>query len=208
MIIMVACALVQHSPILGQAASSQTVCRLCSRTTARVAAYSRETGALTRIQSGLRRISWSGRWAFSGWRGREAVDHDGHGPDIECAAALKSSIPDAAAMLWAICGLYLPGRCQEGRYQKGAFNGHPPCRRAAPQLIRAVHARTRRYRPPPAPPPRRPSCRRGPLSAWRRVGHRDFAAGEFQCVVAGAAICRRPAERLWSAAAAPSGSTV
>ena len=29
----------------------------------------RETGALTRIQSGLRRISWSGRCAFSGWRG-------------------------------------------------------------------------------------------------------------------------------------------
>ena len=79
MIIMVACALVQHSPILGQAASSQTVWSLCSRTTSRVAAYSRETGALTRIQSGLRRISWSGRCAFSGWRGREAVDHDGHG---------------------------------------------------------------------------------------------------------------------------------
>ena len=36
MIIMVACLWVQHSPILGQPASSQTVCRLCSRTMARV----------------------------------------------------------------------------------------------------------------------------------------------------------------------------
>ena len=69
MIIMVACALVQHSPMFGQAASSQTVLRLCARTTALVAAYSLETGALTRIQSGLRSTGVSGRCAFSGWRG-------------------------------------------------------------------------------------------------------------------------------------------
>ena len=54
MIIMVAWRLLQHSPILGQAASSQTVCSLPARTMSRVAAYSRDTGALTRIQSGLR----------------------------------------------------------------------------------------------------------------------------------------------------------
>jgi hypothetical protein len=66
MIIMVACALVQHSPMFGQAASSQTVCSLFARTTSRVAAYSLETGALTRIQSGLRWMALSGRLAFSG----------------------------------------------------------------------------------------------------------------------------------------------
>ena len=55
MIIMVACALVQHSPILGQPASSQTVCSLCSRTIVAGLGIFPATGALTRIQSGLRR---------------------------------------------------------------------------------------------------------------------------------------------------------
>ena len=68
-IITVACFFFQHSPILGQAASSQTVWSLSSRISRRVSWYSRETGALTRIQSGLRSSGWSGRCAFSGWRG-------------------------------------------------------------------------------------------------------------------------------------------
>ncbi len=68
MIIMVACLFAQHSPILGQPASSQTVCSRCSRTIALVSAYSRLTGAFTRIQSGLRCTAESGRCAFSGWR--------------------------------------------------------------------------------------------------------------------------------------------
>jgi hypothetical protein len=37
MIIMVACLTVQHSPMFGQAASSQTVVRPCERTMSRVA---------------------------------------------------------------------------------------------------------------------------------------------------------------------------
>ena len=65
-IITVACLSFQHSPILGHAASSQTVCRLCSRISRRVAWYSGETGALTRIHGGLRGLGWSGRRAFSG----------------------------------------------------------------------------------------------------------------------------------------------
>jgi hypothetical protein len=68
MIIMVAWRWVQHSPIFGQAASSQTVCNACSRTMDLVSAYSRLTGAFTRIHSGLRSTIVSGRCAFSGWR--------------------------------------------------------------------------------------------------------------------------------------------
>ena len=56
-IITVACFLVQHSPILGQAASSHTVARLSRRISLRVSMKPALTGALTRIQSGLR---WRG----------------------------------------------------------------------------------------------------------------------------------------------------
>ena len=51
----------QHSPILGQAASSHTVCRLLARIRVRTSAASAEVGALTRIQSGLRGDGLSGR---------------------------------------------------------------------------------------------------------------------------------------------------
>src|SRR6187401_267861 len=53
-IITVACFLVQHSPIFGQAASSHTVLRLSARIRSRVSWKPLLTGALTRIQSGLR----------------------------------------------------------------------------------------------------------------------------------------------------------
>ena len=69
-IIIVAWRCDQHSPILGQAASSQTVTRSSSRISERVLKYSSEFGALTRIQSGLRGDGLSGFFAFSGWRGR------------------------------------------------------------------------------------------------------------------------------------------
>ena len=68
MIMKVACLFSQHSPILGQPASSHTVTRPFSRTMRCVSAHFGEPGALTRIQSGLRRTGWSGRCAFSGWR--------------------------------------------------------------------------------------------------------------------------------------------
>src|SRR5215831_14910056 len=70
MIMKVACFLSQHSPILGQPASSHTVCNPCARTMSRVAIYPRETGALTLIQSGFFNTGISGLCAFSGWRGR------------------------------------------------------------------------------------------------------------------------------------------
>ena len=54
MIMKVACFFSQHSPILGQPASSQTVTSLFSRTMRLVSAHCGEPGALTRIQSGLR----------------------------------------------------------------------------------------------------------------------------------------------------------
>src|SRR5919106_3171628 len=62
--------LAQHSPILGQAASSQTVVRRCLRKTPRVASKACAPGALTRIHGGLGRTGVSGSRAFSGWRGR------------------------------------------------------------------------------------------------------------------------------------------
>src|SRR5262249_3920170 len=71
-IITVACFCFQHSPMFGQAASSQTVLSLRRRISARVSSYSREVGAFTRIQAGLRGIGESGRSSFSGWRGRSA----------------------------------------------------------------------------------------------------------------------------------------
>ncbi len=70
-IITVACRLPQHSPIFGQAASSHTVLRRCLRKVARVSSKACGPGALTRIQSGLRRTGVSGSRAFSGWRGRD-----------------------------------------------------------------------------------------------------------------------------------------
>ena len=66
MIMKVACFLSQHSPILGQPASSQTVTSPCSRTMSRVFEKPGEPGALTRIQSGFFSTGWSGRCAFSG----------------------------------------------------------------------------------------------------------------------------------------------
>ena len=54
MIMKVACFFSQHSPILGQPASSQTVTSLFSRTIWLVSAHLGEPGAFTRIQSGLR----------------------------------------------------------------------------------------------------------------------------------------------------------
>ena len=72
-IIIVACLSFQHSPIFGQAASSHTVCRSSSRISRRVAWYSGEPGALTRIQGGFLGLGLSGRAAFSGWRKRRHV---------------------------------------------------------------------------------------------------------------------------------------
>ena len=66
MIIRVACFWLQHSPMLGQAASSQTVFSPFSCTIALVALYWPDPGALTRSQSGLRSTAVSGRLAFSG----------------------------------------------------------------------------------------------------------------------------------------------
>src|SRR3546814_14084827 len=53
-IMTVACFLVQHSPMLGHAASSQTVARFLDRINRLVSAKPALVGALTRIQSGLR----------------------------------------------------------------------------------------------------------------------------------------------------------
>ena len=55
MIMKVACFFSQHSPMLGQRASSQTVTSLCSRTMRLVSAKPGvEPGARTRIQAGFR----------------------------------------------------------------------------------------------------------------------------------------------------------
>ena len=54
MIMKVACFFSQHSPMLGQPASSHTVTRPLSRTMRLVSAHCGEPGAFTRIQSGLR----------------------------------------------------------------------------------------------------------------------------------------------------------
>ena len=68
MIIKVACFCFQHSPMFGQAASSQTVASR-SRASARlVSDIPASRAPCTRIQSGLRRMGLSGRCAFSGWR--------------------------------------------------------------------------------------------------------------------------------------------
>ena len=68
MIIIVAWRWDQHSPMFGQAASSQTVTRRLSRISVRVSWYTGWFGAFTRIQAGLRWIGLSGRPIFSGWR--------------------------------------------------------------------------------------------------------------------------------------------
>src|SRR4051794_18007177 len=65
-IITVACFLVQHSPMFGHAASSQTVARLSERISLRVSWYPSLTGALTRIQSGLRCFGGTAAGAFMG----------------------------------------------------------------------------------------------------------------------------------------------
>ena len=85
MIMKVAWRLSQHSPMLGQRASSHTVASLNSRTRLMVSANTGEPGARTRIQGGFRATGWSGRCAFSGWRALGAralfghVDEPGHG---------------------------------------------------------------------------------------------------------------------------------
>ena len=56
-IITVACFLVQHSPILGHAASSHTVFKLSSRIRRRVSLKPSPIGAFTLIQSGLRSLT-------------------------------------------------------------------------------------------------------------------------------------------------------
>ena len=66
-IITVACFLVQHSPIFGQAASSQTVARFSRRISFFVSTKPWLTGAFTRIQSGLR-----GRGGLCGTRAGSA----------------------------------------------------------------------------------------------------------------------------------------
>src|SRR4029077_14410146 len=99
MIIMVACRASQHSPMLGQPASTHTVWRPWSRTIRRVSAYALEPGALTRIQSGLRSAAVSCRCAFSGWRGPDAVVSRATTmsvtpfvKEIHCARALPSAL--------------------------------------------------------------------------------------------------------------------
>jgi hypothetical protein len=72
-IMKVAWRLAQHSPILGQDASSHTVVRRCSRSTLRVASKACAPGARTRIQSGFFRTGVAGNRAFSGWRGGPAL---------------------------------------------------------------------------------------------------------------------------------------
>ena len=70
MIIMVAWLCAQHSPMLGQAASSHTVTSPCARSTRRVSpSRPPAAGTRTRIQSGFLRIGVSGLPAFSGCRG-------------------------------------------------------------------------------------------------------------------------------------------
>jgi hypothetical protein len=76
MIMTVAWRLPQHSPILGQAASSHTVVRRCARKVARVASKACAPGALTRIHDGLGSTGVSGSRAFSGWRGRTFTTPD------------------------------------------------------------------------------------------------------------------------------------
>jgi hypothetical protein len=53
MIMNVAWRFAQHSPMLGQPASSHTVCRPCWRTMRTVSAYAAEPGARTRIHAGF-----------------------------------------------------------------------------------------------------------------------------------------------------------
>src|SRR5260370_38677219 len=73
MIMKVACFLSQHSPMFGQPASSHTVTRPFSLTLFWVSAYPRVFGARTRIQSGLGGDNASGRFTFSGCRGRSVA---------------------------------------------------------------------------------------------------------------------------------------
>ena len=60
MIMNVACRFAQHSPMLGQPASSHTVCRPCARTMRAVSACAGEPGARTRIHDGLARRAGAG----------------------------------------------------------------------------------------------------------------------------------------------------
>ena len=80
-IITVACFLVQHSPIFGQAASSHTVARLSRRISSRVSMKPVLTGALTRIQSGLR------------WRGDAGGIGFAHGAQIAILGATCHPLP-------------------------------------------------------------------------------------------------------------------
>ena len=118
MIIMVAWRWVQHSPIFGQPASSQTVCSPCSRTIAFVSAKFAADGRLDADPVGLALDGLSGRCAFSGWRsGPEVVavlvENDGHGPYIE---AVDRKITRFRRAFTGICGGLICRQSQEPRF--------------------------------------------------------------------------------------------
>ena len=104
-IMKVACFFSQHSPILGQPASSQTVCRPFSRTMAlgrRIAPGDRRLDA---DPVGLAQHGASGRCAFSGWRGLPAVWSrttviPSHTYEARAAPATGSAIPRLSASDW------------------------------------------------------------------------------------------------------------
>ena len=101
---------VQHSPMFGQAASSQTVCSPFSRISRRVVVVAAEVGALTRIHAGLRLLpGWCGLeegvrwpWVRSEWRGRtrqarpRASSRTGSGAGRWCGTGPPRSPPWSA----------------------------------------------------------------------------------------------------------------
>ena len=127
MIMKVACFFSQHSPILGQPASSQTVTSPCSRTIVWVSA---QAWRARRLHADPVRLlawtGWSGRCAFSGWRRRtgarivlQGVEDDGHGSG--------AATPRGSAQ----------GRGQDRPdLRPQAARRKPPRRRAAPRWLR------------------------------------------------------------------------
>ena len=94
MIMKVACFFSQHSPILGQPASSQTVTRPFSRMILWVSLKPAETGALTRIQSGfLQQRGIRPMRLFRVARARivDQVEDDGHGPYLRLRALRRKA---------------------------------------------------------------------------------------------------------------------
>jgi len=67
-----------------------------SRISRRVAWYSGETGALTRIQGGLRGTGLSGRAAFSGWRTTTVLSLRGGEADEAISCEVRVSIEIAS----------------------------------------------------------------------------------------------------------------